>query len=170
MVTADAGKTHANTAYTRGAAFFVGVVPTLLCLVVVVVLLIRAETSGVHHEYVAIVCWAAASGVFTAVAVRFTRLAIVASPQRLTVRNFWTTRHIAWKEIEEIAPPPALKRRSTAVHGQTGPGLRITLTGGRVIIANAYARSRGDRADFADPLVHELRQAADAFRDTPSAS
>lgn len=169
MAVPDSGKKYANAKYTRGAVLFAGVLPALLCLVVVV-LLMRARGSGVRHEDVAIGCWAAACGVFAVAAARLARLAIIATPRRLTVRNFWSTRHVAWSRIERIEPPPALKVRRNAVYGQTGPGLRITLTGGRVIVASAYARRRVDPVDFADTVVRELQQAAKVLGNTPSVS
>ena len=104
MVIPDSGERYANAKYTRGAALLARVLPALLCLVVVV-LLIRARSSGVHHEDVAIGCWAAASGVFAAAAARLARLAIIATPRRLTVCNFWSTRHVVWSQIEKIEPP-----------------------------------------------------------------
>lgn len=97
-------------------------------------------------------------------AARFTRLAVVTTPERLTVRNFWTTRHIPWRDVEKIEPPRPLGSTSVGAHGNTGTGLRITVQGGSVIVANAFARRTGDPEDFADAVVKELRQMMSVYR------
>ena len=161
MTVAVPQKRFVRTGFTRGAALWVGAMPAAMCGAVAGVIAHEAPWSG---QPVAVGCWTVAACLFVMAGARFLRLAIVMSPQRLTVRNFWTTRHIPWPQIEAIESPRPLTGKHVAPYGRTGTGVRITLCGGRVIRANAYARRTGDPDDFADSVVRELRRAVKTAR------
>ena len=113
--------------YTRG---------TRTVLVVVVLFMTVVLAIGPTTEFfadlgtaLAVGCLVLALGV--TLAVRIQRMAIVSSPGRITIRGVWATRTVAASEIVRFEPPRAYGalRRT---------GLRVVLTSGRVLYADAF--------------------------------
>jgi len=89
---------------------------------------------------------------FAIFGVRTARLAIVARPDQLVVRDFFRTYRARWSEIAsfELPPPYGTWRKA---------GLRIRLVDGRLISATLYAQNRfntGRRSTRA--VVQELNR------------
>lgn len=76
--------------------------------------------------------WAVAVVALACLAVRCWRVAIIAGPDQLVVRNHFHTVRVSWKDITRFEPPQGFQ--------YVGPkmGLRIHLANGRVISASAF--------------------------------
>jgi hypothetical protein len=92
-----------------------------------------------------------ASFVLVCLGVRCWRLAIVAGPDHLVVRNYFRTVRISWQNIAGFEPPPPY-----ATLGKSG--LKIRLTDGRVIAATAGGRTQYDTGRVQAALMRELEE------------
>lgn len=92
-----------------------------------------------------------------ATCVRIARFKIIAGPDGLVVHNFWRTVRIGWQEIDGFAMP-------TPYGAMWNTGLRINLTGGRMISATAYSRGRLDTGKAAAKAVAGLTEMLDQYR------
>lgn len=88
-----------------------------------------------------------------ALAVRVARLAMVATPDHLLVRNIFRTCKVPWKQIASIEPPKQ--------YGATRKtGIVITRTDGSSLSATAYVRGPHNRAQFAESVTRDLQRIA----------
>jgi hypothetical protein len=90
-------------------------------------------------------------GLGVTLAVRIDRIAIVSSPGRITIRGVWASRSGAASEIVRFEPPRAYGalRRT---------GLRVVLTSGRVLSADAFSKGPLDDDAVGVAEAAELNQ------------
>jgi hypothetical protein len=93
--------------------------------------------------------------------VRSARVAVVATPDKLVIRNFFRTRRIAWTDVRAIERPRAFV--FAGIYSglvNVGNGLHIRLRNGTTRVASAYLPAGWDPPDFADDVVEGLRRYA----------
>jgi hypothetical protein len=84
---------------------------------------------------------------------RVARLAIVATPDRLVVRNIFRSYTVLWGEIASIDPPK--------MYGSTRKtGIVVTRKDGSSLSATAYVRGPHNRDTFGDSVTNDLRKLA----------
>ncbi|WP_420803218.1 PH domain-containing protein [Streptomyces spiramyceticus] len=84
---------------------------------------------------------------------RAARLAIVATPDHLVVRNIFRTHTVPWGEIASIAPPKS--------YGATRKGgIIVSRIDGSSLSATAYVRGPHNRDSFAVSVANNLQQMA----------
>jgi hypothetical protein len=112
-----------------------------------------------HRNLVAVCCWLVWASIGVVASVRSALVAVVVTPQRLIIRNFFTTRRIAWSDIQAIGRPrPFIHAGQWSGLYNTGNGLRVQLTDGRVRVATAYSPAGWDPPEFADAVIEELHR------------
>lgn len=84
-------------------------------------------------------------------AVRGARLAIVATPAGVVVRNFFVTRRVGWHEIAAINPP-------NLAGAMLDNRITFVLYDGRVVGATAFSGFRHERGDSTSATVAALRK------------
>lgn len=86
-----------------------------------------------------------------ALGVRIARVGIFAGPDKLLVRNYFTTYRVGWRDISAFGMPPAYGTlRKT--------GLRIHLADGRLVSASAYTLGPLDSRRAARTAVTALEE------------
>ena len=84
-------------------------------------------------------------------AVRCWRLAVIAGPDQLVVRNFFRTVRISWQDIAGFEPSPPYGTLWKA-------GLGIRLTDGRLIAATAFGRNQYETGRVQAAVIRELEE------------
>ena len=116
------------------------------------------HTIGVNWAFGLWVAWAA---VGLAAGVRSALVAVVATPDELVIRNFFTTRRISWPEVRAIdRPRPWVNAGRYSGFYNRGNGLHVRLSDGRTRIAGAYTPAGWDPPGFADDAIEDLRRYA----------
>jgi hypothetical protein len=84
-------------------------------------------------------------------AVRSWRLAIIARPDQLVVRNFFRTVRISWQDIAAFETPPPYGALWKA-------GLGIRMKDGRLIAATAFGRNQYETGRVQAAVMRELEE------------
>ena len=88
-------------------------------------------------------------------------VAVVATPNELVIRNFFTTRRISWPEVRSIdRPRPWVNSGRYSGFYNRGNGLRVRLRNGHTRIAGAHTPAGWDPPGFADDVIEDLRRYA----------
>jgi len=105
--------------------------------------------------------WAVCAVVGLALGIRSAMVAVTATPDRLIVRNFFTTRRIPWNQVRTIERPrPWVDAGRNSGFANRNNGLHIRLTDGRTRIAGAFTPAGWDPPNFADAVIQDLRRYA----------
>jgi hypothetical protein len=92
---------------------------------------------------------------------RSAMVAVVATPDVLIIRNFFSTRRIRWNDIATIERPwPFWPFAFENLRN----GLRVRLRNGSTVVASAYSPAGGDSPDFADNVIEDLQRYANNAR------
>jgi hypothetical protein len=92
-------------------------------------------------------------------------VAVVATPDELIIRNFFTTRRIPWTDVRTVDRPwPFINAGLYSGFANRGNRLHIRLTDGTTRIAFAYSPAGFDRPEFADAVIEDLRRYANCAK------
>jgi hypothetical protein len=96
---------------------------------------------------------------------RSAMVAVVATPDELIIRNFFSTRRIPWGNVSSIERPrPFVYIGPYSAFANRGNGLRVRLQNRSTVVATAYSPAGTDSPDFADNVIEDLRRYANTAK------